>query len=35
VGRDVKRIIRVAGLELAILALLYVLIDVVEIVKIG
>jgi len=31
----VKRILRVAGLELAILAVLYVLIDVVGVVKIG
>ncbi len=35
VARDVKRIIRVAGLELAILAALYVLIDVVGVVNIG
>ncbi len=35
VARDVKRILRVAGLELAILAVLYVLIDVVGVVKIG
>lgn len=35
VARDVRRILKVAGLELAILAVLYVLVDVTNVIKIG
>jgi hypothetical protein len=35
VARDVRRILKVAGLELAILAVLYILVDVTNVVKIN